>query len=202
MSKLYAVYDMKYYEQCIGVYEKVEEIAKLFNMGKDSVLLGISKKCKIKHRYLVERIRETEEYEEKENPIKTKSEREIFQELIDAFALPKVEFPIFDEFKWQLKGIKDKVIVDEEWKTINDFHYSISNYGRFRNDKNGKLKSPRYHRWILQVDIYENGKRYTCDVARMVANYFIGEVDKNKRVRHIDGDIRNNYYKNLEIVSK
>ena len=28
MSKLYAVYDMKYYEQCIGVYERVDKRGK------------------------------------------------------------------------------------------------------------------------------------------------------------------------------
>ena len=64
------------------------------------------------------------------------------------------------------------------------------------------MKDPRYHRWILQVDIYENGKRYTVNIKRMVAHYFIREVKQNERVISKDGDIRNNYYKNLEIVSK
>lgn len=144
----------------------------------------------------------SEEYVLRKYNVPIKTYEQIFKELIDLFTPPKVKFPIFDEFNWQLKRLKDTVIVDEEWKTIKDFHYSISNYGRFRNDKSGKLKSPRYHRWILQVDIYENGKRYTCDVARMVANYFIREVNENERVRYIDGDRRNNYYKNLEIISK
>lgn len=194
---------MKDYEQCIGVFDNVKQIADYFNMSKDSVLSEITKKKKIKHRYLVERIEDAEEDEENFIiPVKTKTDREIFQELIDIFAPEKIKFPIWNEFKWQIKGIKDKIIIDEEWKKVQDFKYSISNYGRFRNDKSRKIKSPRYHRWILQVDIYENGKRYTCNVARMVANYFIREVHKNERVRHKDGDIRNNYYKNLEIVSK
>ena len=94
------------------------------------------------------------------------------------------------------------MIYDEEWKKIPQFDYSISNWGRIRNDKTGKLKSLRYHRWNIQVDIYKNGKRYTIDVPRVEGMLFIGKLDKNERVSYIDGDRRNNYYKNLKIVSR
>lgn len=135
----------------------------------------------------------------------------MFKEMIKTFTEEKQittlrkeieKFDIFDEVKWIVKGIIDKVIIEEEWKKIPQFDYSISNYGRIRNDKNGKLKSLRHHRWIIQVDIYKEGRRYTIDVPRLEANLFIRQLDKNERVRFIDGDIRNTYYKNLEIVSK
>ncbi len=56
MSKIYAVYDMKDYEQCVGIYDNVQQIADKYNMTKASVLSGISKENKIEHRYLVKRI--------------------------------------------------------------------------------------------------------------------------------------------------
>lgn len=56
MSKIYAVYDMQDYEQCVGIYDNVQEIADKYNMTKGSVLSGISKENKIEHRYLVKRI--------------------------------------------------------------------------------------------------------------------------------------------------
>lgn len=96
----------------------------------------------------------------------------------------------------------NKKIYNEQWKEITGSNYSVSNYGRIRNDKTNKIKSIKFHIYSYQVDIYVNGKRHTCEVARLVANYFIKKVKSNERVRHIDGDIRNNYYKNLRIVSK
>ncbi len=36
----------------------------------------------------------------------------------------------------------------------------------------------------------------------MEASLFIRRLEKNERVRHLDGQVKNNYYKNLEIVSK
>lgn len=136
-----------------------------------------------------------------------KYNEEIFKCLLNVFKPIDLKetihkFPIFDSFKWELKGLVDKVIVDEEWKKIKDFNYSLSNYGRVRNDLTNKIKNPRFHNWILQVDIYKNGKRYTVNIKRMVANLFIRELNQNEKVITKDGDIRNNYYKNLEIVSK
>lgn len=118
------------------------------------------------------------------------------------FKEEKPTFKVFDQFEWNLKGLKDKVIVEEVWKKIPQFEYSVSNYGRIRNDKNGKLKNPRYHNWIYQVDIYKNGKRYTVSVPRLEANLFIRKVMDDEKVTYIDGDRRNNYYKNLKIIKK
>ena len=127
---------------------------------------------------------------------------EIIQELFSLFQVKQVEFELFDKFKWQLKGLKDQVITDEEFKQIKGFNYSISSYGRVRNDKNNKFKTLRYHRWILQTDIYKDGKRYTIDIPRTVAEYYIRELKETEKVRYIDGDRRNNYYMNLEIINR
>lgn len=203
MSKEYAVYDMNDYEQCVRI-GTMKEIAEFLNCSSDSIWSYISHKKAGRREGLIHRrydvVQVVDDEEEKEIAVKTNAE--IFEELINVFRIPKVQYEIFDEFKWQLKGLKDKVIVDEEWKKIKDFHYSLSNYGRVRNDLNKKIKNPRFHRWILQVDIYENGKRYTVNIKRLVAEYFIRHIKDNEKVITKDGDIRNNYYKNLEIVSK
>lgn len=160
----------------------------------------------ISHRYEIVEVIEEEQQEEKR-----KTDQEVFEELIKSFTGQRSittlkeeisKFKIFDEVKWIVKGLADKVIIEEEWKKIPQFDYSISNYGRIRNDKNGKLKSLRYHRWMIQVDIYKDGKRYTIDVPRLEAMLFIRKVERNERVSYIDGDRRNLYYKNLKIIER
>lgn len=125
-----------------------------------------------------------------------------FKQIIKNFKETKLEFPIFSYVNYELKMIKDSAIVNERWKKIPGFEYSISDYGRTRNDKTKKIKPARMHRWMVQVDIYKDGKRYTINVSRMVANLFIRQLNTTERVTHIDGDKRNNYYKNLKIVCK
>lgn len=135
-----------------------------------------------------------------------KQNRKAFLELIEACKVDsseninKVKFEIFDEIKWELKGLEYKVFKNEKWKQIPGFKYSISNYGRVRNDKNKKIKQVRYDKYLIRVDIFLDNKKYTVNVCRMEAELFIRKLKENERVIHKDGDARNNYYKNLEIV--
>lgn len=115
-----------------------------------------------------------------------KEEKTIFQKYYDPTHIPEIK--ITGE--------------DEEWKKIPQFEYSISNYGQIRNDKTGTMKKVRRHKWQVTTDIYKDGKRYTLSVPRLEACLFIRKVEKNEIVIHIDGQAMNNYYKNLEIVSK
>lgn len=120
-----------------------------------------------------------------------------FYELINLFKLPKHRFKIYYEEDYKLKPIKN-----EKWKQIKEFHYSISNYGRVKNNITNKIKERRMHKGILQCDIYENKKRYTVSLKRAVANYFIRELKPGERVICKDNNGNNLYYKNLEIVSR
>lgn len=207
--KEYGVYDLKEDEQCIYI-GTMSEVSKFLNYSKDTLWSYLSRKkhdrsLLIRHRYEIVEVREEEQEE------KRKTDKEVFEEIIKSFTgrssittLKKEisKFKIFDEVKWIVKGLADKVIIEEEWKKIPQFDYSISNYGHVRNDKNGKLKSLRYHRWMIQVDIYKDGKRYTIDVPRLEAMLFIRKVERNERVSYIDGDRRNLYYKNLKIIER
>ena len=197
--KEYAIYDIKDNEQCV-YFGNIHQISEFLQEEECSIYSYISRRRSgsdrlIKHRYEIVAI------EEEQEEIK-KSNKEIFEELLNTFRPPKVEFEIFDEVKWEIKGLKDKVIINEEWKQIPGFQYSISNYGRVRNDKNGKIKQTRYDKWLIRVDIFKDNKKYTVNVCRLEAELFIRKLKDNERVIHIDGDARNNYYKNLKIVSK
>ena len=205
--KLYGLYNIKDYEQC-EYFGTKREVATYLGLSY-SYLEGYLTRKKQGKQKLLQRKYELIEIKETEiEEIPQKTNEEIWQDILNAFgyidSTPEEEikrFKVFDEFNWYIKGLKNQVIYDEEWKQIPGFTYSLSNWGRVRNDKNGKLKAVRNHRWIIQVDIYKDGKRYTINVPRMEANLFIRPVKENERVTYIDGDRRNNWYKNLKIVS-
>lgn len=55
---IYGVYDMKYYEQCIAVFDTVKEIAKYFNTTENTISPEITRGNKRDGRYLIARIEE------------------------------------------------------------------------------------------------------------------------------------------------
>ena len=52
------------------------------------------------------------------------------------------------------------------------------------------------------MNLWNKGQGKMFTISRVVANYFIRPVKETERVIHLDGQTKNNYYKNLEIVSK
>lgn len=210
--KEYGIYDVKDNEQCLYI-GNINEIAQFLDCSNDSLRSYLTRKKNGEQDLLHRRYEliEISDEEEKEEYPQKKSSQEIWQEIIKEFSgLDEIltleeliaKFEVFDKFKWTLKGIVDKVIVDEEWKNIPGFNYSLSNYGRVRNDKNGKLMRLRYHKWRIQTEIYKDGVKYTINVPRLEANLFIRKIEEEERVTFHDGDKRNTYYKNLKIVSK
>ena len=131
-----------------------------------------------------------------------KNNEKVIRELIDVFRIEKHNFEVFDSFKDEIKRRKDMIITNEEWKPLKDFNYSVSNYGRVKNNTTGKFKELRVGRFGFQINLWDRSKSKMFTMSRLVANYFIREVQANEKVRHIDGDIRNNYYKNLKKISK
>ena len=89
---------------------------------------------------------------------------------------------------------------DEEWKEIGQLNYEISNYGRIKNIQTKKLKQLKFQKYGMQVILWNNSKSYTITISRLVAEMFIKKLEKDERVFHRNGDIRDNYYKNLKIV--
>lgn len=90
----------------------------------------------------------------------------------------------------------------EEWRKIGNLNYEVSNYGRIKNLTTKKLKKLKHNRFGLQVLLWQNSKSYTITLSRLVAEMFIRHLGENERAIHINGNSRDNYYKNLKIVSK
>ena len=191
---MYAVYDLKDHEQCIGIFDRAQDVADYFGMERASVFTARAKGCLIKHRYSVEKIKE-DVPEEEPTPY-------CFNELVEKFYPKPVEFEEFDEFKAEIKRRMNEVIIDEEWKKIDDFDYSVSNYGRIINNKTKKIKTPENTCYGYQIYLWNKQKRRRVTITRLVAENFIRHVKEDERVIHIDKDINNNYFKNLKIIKK
>lgn len=97
---------------------------------------------------------------------------------------------------------QEEKYLDEEWKSIGTLNYEVSNYGRIRNKITNRLKKLKYQRFGMQITLWNDGQGQTVTISRLVAEFFLRHVNKDEKVIHIDGHIRNNYYKNLKIVCK
>jgi len=88
----------------------------------------------------------------------------------------------------------------EQWKSIANYpNYEISNCGRFRNAKTGKiLKANPGHFGYLRARIYNENGVWCVGVHRLVAMHFIPNDQNKPHVNHIDGNKKNNNVSNLE----
>jgi len=93
----------------------------------------------------------------------------------------------------------------EIWKDVTDFkgHYQVSNRGRVRSLKFGRIKILKQYpnpKGYQIVWLFEQGKRRGCTVHRLVCELFIGH--SSQCVNHMDGDTSNNKLENLEYCSQ
>ena len=84
----------------------------------------------------------------------------------------------------------------EIWKKISEL-YSVSNYGRARNDKTGRLLKLRKTGYC-DIAIRINGKRKKFYIHRLVAEAFIPNPNNYNIVNHKDENPNNNHVDNLE----
>jgi hypothetical protein len=83
--------------------------------------------------------------------------------------------------------------------------YKISNFGRVKSNQTKKtriLKNSENSRKYLIIHLSKNNKGSTIRVHRLVAIHFISNPCNKPQVNHLDGNKQNNYYKNLEWVTK
>lgn len=100
--------------------------------------------------------------------------------------------------------------MNEIWKTVvydgkTYEEYEVSNYGRVRSLKLGKVKLLKSISvgGYLYVALSENGKKKRCYIHRLVAYAFIenDDIENKTQVNHIDEDKTNNCVENLEWVT-
>lgn len=88
---------------------------------------------------------------------------------------------------------------DEVFKKITVCeNYSISNYGRVRNDIRNTFLSPRKLRGYERVSLWYNNKANDHRIHRLVAQEFIQNKENKPEVNHKDGNKLNNHVSNLE----
>lgn len=81
--------------------------------------------------------------------------------------------------------------------------YEISNKGRVRNIKTGRvLKTNVNSRGYMQVCLRNNNTQITRKIHRLVADTFFDGDHQGLDVNHIDGDKLNNHISNLELCTR
>lgn len=90
--------------------------------------------------------------------------------------------------------------MEEQWRPIENFDgYSISNLGRVRTDKTGRILRQNENQFgLLQVGMMRDGVQYHRSVPLLVAKAFIFESrDAFNTPINLDGDRHNNQVDNL-----
>lgn len=93
--------------------------------------------------------------------------------------------------------------MEEKWKIVDGFvNYKISSLGRIDNIQTNRMKKPTLSRdGYLRVSLFKNQKGKSFSVHRLVAEYFIENINNLPFVNHIDGNKSNNIVSNLEWIS-
>ena len=96
----------------------------------------------------------------------------------------------------------------EQWKSIFNGDYSVSNFGRIRRDAGGQgamvgriLRSDLYTKLTHKSPGESRGTPKTYSRHKLVASAFIGPCPPGKEVNHKDGVTSNCYATNLEYVT-
>ena len=92
---------------------------------------------------------------------------------------------------------------EEIWKLVADYpNYSVSNYGRVRNNKTGYILKPLEVGFgYVVVELWNKNGPKSKKIHRLVAEAFLPNPDKKTQVNHIDGNKKNNRLDNLEWVT-
>ena len=91
----------------------------------------------------------------------------------------------------------------EQWKVIEEHpYYEVSNYGRIRKIKTGKILICDNQKGYKIFSTKHNGIKFQCTVHRLVANYFIENPKGYDCINHINCIRNDNNYLNLEWCTK
>lgn len=112
------------------------------------------------------------------------------------------------ENEWKIFGFKDFYRVNADGivqtRLLNGNKFSVNNTGEWKTLTQSKSRTDRHGGFYVNVSlkISDNPTRFKpVRVHRIVAEVFLGKIDKGMEVDHIDGDRTNNRLSNLRIVS-
>ena len=88
------------------------------------------------------------------------------------------------------------------WDNGEETKYSVSNEGKVRNDKTGKILTTNFSKGYERLNLSHNGVQKQYFVHRLVATTFIPNPDNKSEVNHINGIKSCNYDYNLEWVTR
>lgn len=92
--------------------------------------------------------------------------------------------------------------IKEKWRVVTDYpSYKISNLGNVQSLKRNKpymMKQFILKDGYLRVKLYSKNSCKILPVHKLVATHFIKNNMNFPIINHIDGNKKNNYYKNLE----
>lgn len=87
----------------------------------------------------------------------------------------------------------------EEWLIVKDYdNYEVSNLGKVRNRKTGRILKPACNGGYLSVKLRKNGLTKSFSIHQLVALFFIDNPKNKPQVNHIDKNPSNNKLSNLE----
>ena len=112
-------------------------------------------------------------------------------------------------WKYRCTWIKTTINMRKEiWKPIKNYEsiYDVSNYGRVRSLKDGKVRILKPHKTTngyLQVCLYKDGKEKRFLVHRLVWEAFNGTIPEGYEINHINEDKTDNRYpENLNLMTR
>jgi hypothetical protein len=82
--------------------------------------------------------------------------------------------------------------------------YKVSNYGRIMNINTGRILKPKLNSMgIMIVNLSKDNKGKSFTVHKLVGDAFLTKPEDGKHyiIKHIDGNLENNYLSNLMYIT-
>ena len=93
--------------------------------------------------------------------------------------------------------------MNEIFKKIDGFeNYSVSDHGKVRNDKTGRILKPcKNHDGYLLICLMKENKKFSKLIHKLMAHAFLVNPENKNCIDHIDNDRQNNNLINLRVAT-